>query len=131
MTGVTFEITELHSATVGKIVFEVEVEVKELRLLFLYGFETAVIYIGRDDIGFVMEQGREGAELTMEEVEEEVEVEGARMTTSLSSSPMVISIESRGGVTAELDVDKEIKDGGVDTLFLESENEPANIEWTG
>ena len=129
MTGVTFEITELHSATVGKIVLEVEVELKELRLLFLYGFETAVTYIGRDDIGFVMEEGREGAELIMEEVEEEVE--GARMTTSLSSSPMVISIESRGGVTAELDVDKEIKDGGVDTLFLESENEPANIEWTG
>lgn len=129
MTGVTFEITELHSATVGKIVLEVEVELKELRLLFLYGFETAVTYIGRDDIGFVMEEGREGAELIMEEVEEEVE--GARMTTSLSSSPMVISIESREGVTAEIDVDEEIKDGGVDTLFLESENEPANIEWTG
>ena len=129
MTGVTFEITELHSATVGKIVHEVEVELKELRLLFLYGFETAVTYIGRDDIGFVMEEGREGAELIMEEVEEEVE--GARMTTSLSSSPMVISIESREGVTAEIDVDEEIKDGGVDTLFLESENEPANIEWTG
>ena len=129
MTGVTFEITELHSATVGKIVVEVEVEVNELRLLFLYGFETAVTYIGRDDIGFVMEEGREGAELIMGEIEEEVE--GARMTTSLSSSPMVISIESREGVTAEIDVDEEIKDGGVDTLFLESENEPANIEWTG
>ena len=70
MTDVTFEITELHSATVGKIVHEVEVELKELRLLFLYGFETAVTYIGRDDIGFVMEEGREGAELIMEEVEE-------------------------------------------------------------
>ena len=82
-----------------------------------------------------MDEGKEGAEVKVEEVEIEVEVEGVRMITSLSSSPPVISIEFRGGVIAEREGvgegEGEIIDGGVDILFLEREKEPASIEWTG